>query len=507
MSTEVKLPELGENIESGDLVKVLVKVGDQVEKDQAIVELETDKATIEVPSPAAGKVSAVHVKEGQKLKVGDAILSLEDGAGGKTDAGPAAKEEAAPAEEEQPAPAAKQEEAPVEKTASAPPAKSAPAKGEKPKAEGKRAPESSEMSKSAEPAAAAEEGPEGVPAVEAPASDSEAEAKSAKTESAQGKSELPAVARYPVSPSRAPVGGRSPADIPAAPSVRQLAREIGVDITQVEGTGAGGRVTPDDVKHHARERGRAAGSSAAQPSVPLPDFSKWGPVDRQPMTAVRRATARQMGYAWTIPHVTQNDKADITSVEKLRERFARKAEAAGGKLTMTAIALKVVASAIKAFPKFASSLDLGKEEIILKKYVHIGVAVDTDRGLLVPVVRDVDHKNIIELSVELSQVAQRARDKKLAPGEMEGGVFTITNLGGIGGTFFSPIINAPQVAILGMARAQQEPVYVDGQFQPRLMLPLSLSYDHRVIDGAEAARFLRWLSEAFEQPFLLALEG
>jgi pyruvate dehydrogenase E2 component (dihydrolipoamide acetyltransferase) len=287
-----------------------------------------------------------------------------------------------------------------------------------------------------------------------------------------------------------------------------MAREIGVDITEVEGSGPGGRITQQDVKRHARERNRAGTTvPGAAATIPLPDFSKWGEVEHQPLSAIRRATARQMAYSWTIPHVTQNDKADITNVEQLRERFAKRAEAAGGKLTMTAIALKVVASAIKAFPKFGASIDLAKEEVIFKKYVHIGVAVDTDRGLLVPVIRDVDTKNIIELSVELSKLAENARNKKLSLADMEGGVFTITNLGGIGGTFFSPIINAPQVAILGMARAQREPVYINDAFEPRLMLPLSLSYDHRIIDGAEAARFLRWLAEAFEQPFLLALEG
>jgi pyruvate dehydrogenase E2 component (dihydrolipoyllysine-residue acetyltransferase) len=241
--------------------------------------------------------------------------------------------------------------------------------------------------------------------------------------------------------------------------------------------------------------------------MPLPDFAKWGAIERQPMTSVRRATARQMQYSWTIPHVTQNDKADITSVEKLREKFTKRAEAAGGRLTMTAIALKVVAAALHAFPKFAGSIDLAKEELILKKYIHIGVAVDTERGLVVPVIRDVDKKNIVELSVELSQIAQKAKDRKLHPEDLEGGVFTITNLGGIGGTFFSPIILAPQVAILGMARAEYEPRWMENQWKPRLMLPLSMSYDHRIIDGAETARFLRWLAEAFEQPFLLALEG
>jgi pyruvate dehydrogenase E2 component (dihydrolipoamide acetyltransferase) len=326
-------------------------------------------------------------------------------------------------------------------------------------------------------------------------------------------------------PARRQAGGRSPADVPAAPSVRQLAREIGVDITEVEGTGPGGRISFDDVKRHAREARMhaAAGAPAFPAQMPLPDFSKWGEVDRQPMNAVRRATMRQMQYAWAIPHVTQNDKADITALEKLRQRFSPRAERMGGKLTTTAVALKIIAGALKVFPKFASSIDVGAEEVVFKKYIHVGVAVDTERGLVVPVIRDVDKKNILELSVELAQAAEKARNRKLGPQDLEGGVFTITNLGGIGGTFFSPIINAPQVAILGIARAQYEPVFrpaagsdgansnagtvAQGAFEPRLMLPLSLSYDHRIIDGADAARFLRWLAEAFEQPFLLSLEG
>jgi len=226
------------------------------------------------------------------------------------------------------------------------------------------------------------------------------------------------------------------------------------------------------------------------------------------MSNVRRKTAEHMSYAWSaVPQVTQYDKADVTNLEELRKRYGKRAEEAGGKLTVTAVALKVVASALKIFPEFAASIDAGRNEIIYKKYFHIGVAVDTDRGLLVPVIRDVDKKNIIELSAELARAAEKARNKKLAPEEMEGGVFTITNLGGIGGTAFSPIVNAPEVAILGISRANLEPVFVNGTFQPRMIVPLSLSYDHRLIDGADAARFLRWVAEALEQPFLLPLQG
>jgi pyruvate dehydrogenase E2 component (dihydrolipoamide acetyltransferase) len=253
---------------------------------------------------------------------------------------------------------------------------------------------------------------------------------------------------------------------------------------------------------------RAGGAPVA--AEPLPDFTRWGEVERQPMRAVRRKTAQTLTAAWTtVPHVTQHDVADITSLEELRKKYAKVVEAAGGNLTVTAIAVKVVAAALKAFPQFNSSIDLAAEEIIYKKYVNIGIAVDTDRGLLVPVIRNADTKNIAQLSVELSQLSEKARSRKISLDEMQGGCFSISNLGGIGGSFFTPIVNAPEVAILGISRARMEPVYNNDSaaFVPRLMLPLSLSYDHRVVDGADGVRFLRWVVEALEQPFLLALQG
>jgi pyruvate dehydrogenase E2 component (dihydrolipoamide acetyltransferase) len=301
--------------------------------------------------------------------------------------------------------------------------------------------------------------------------------------------------------------------VPAAPHVRRLARELGVDIHSVPGKGPGGRISEDDVKAFAKAliltAASGAGATATHVKQPaLPDFSKWGKIERVSMRGVRRKTAEHMWEAWSsIPHVTQNDKADITELEQLRSRFGPKAEEAGGKLTVTAIALKVCASALKIFPQFNASIDMEKEEIVYKQFINIGVAVDTDRGLLVPVIRDVDKKNIVELAAELTQLSKKARDKKLAPADMEGGTFTITNLGGIGGTGFSPIVNYPEVAILGLSRSSMEPVWLNGKFEPRMVLPLSLSYDHRLIDGADAARFLRWIAEAFEQPFLLSVQG
>jgi pyruvate dehydrogenase E2 component (dihydrolipoamide acetyltransferase) len=296
----------------------------------------------------------------------------------------------------------------------------------------------------------------------------------------------------------------------AAPSVRRLARELGLDVDRVPGSGPGGRVSPEDVKAYARRlvTTLAAGPAGHAAAETLPEFSRWGDIERQPMRAVRRKTAEHLSYAWSvIPHVTQFDRADVTLLDELRRKYEPEAEKAGGKLTVTAIVLKVVAAALKRFPQFNASVDMPAQETIFKKYIHVGIAVDTDRGLLVPVVRDVDRKNILQLAVEVGQLADKARRGRLGLDEMEGGTFTITNLGGIGGTWFTPIVNSPEVAILGLSRASHEPVLVDGQFQPRLMLPLALSYDHRLIDGADAARFLRWVAQALEQPFLLSFQG
>ena len=437
------LPELGENISSGDVLRILVKVGDTIQKDQAVLELETDKATIEVPSSVAGTVTAIKVKPGDKVKVGQVVLSL-DGAG----AAPVAKPAAA------------------EKPAATPPSPPAP------------------------PAAAPVAAVVAAPVEKAPA-------KSTNVVDIRGA--------RPSAESAAP--DAPPA--PAAPSVRRMARELGVDIETVPGTGADGRISVEDVKAHAKRLVTGAarqGSGAA--AEPLPDFSRWGAVERQPLRAVRRKTAEHLTAAWTtIPHVTQHDAADITALEEMRKRYAKQVESAGGALTVTAIAVKIIASALKVFPKFNASLDLAAEEMVVKKYVNIGIAVDTDRGLLVPVIRDVDAKNITQIAAELHELSEKARSRKISLEEMQGGSFSISNLGGIGGSFFTPIVNAPEVAILGISRARIEPVYKDNQFVPRLMLPLSLSYDHRVIDGADGARFMRWVVDAFEQPFLLALQG
>jgi pyruvate dehydrogenase E2 component (dihydrolipoamide acetyltransferase) len=306
----------------------------------------------------------------------------------------------------------------------------------------------------------------------------------------------------------APAAETGPAPA-AAPSVRRIARELGVDIRHVTGTGAAGRITVEDVQAFVRgvmEGGAGAGAPGVPAAQPLPDFAKWGEIETKPINNIRRKTAEHLSHVWNVvPAVTQHDRADITALEELRKKYSPMAEKAGGKLTLTAIALKVLAGAVKKFPQFAASLDLQRGQLIYKKFSHIGVAVDTDRGLLVAVIRDVDRKGVIELAGELAKVSEKARAGKLSLDEMSGGVMTISNLGGIGGVGFSPIVNWPEVAILGVSRGSIEPVWDGTQFQPRLILPLSLSYDHRVIDGADAARFLRWVCDAFENPFVLSL--
>jgi pyruvate dehydrogenase E2 component (dihydrolipoamide acetyltransferase) len=478
--TEFKLPELGENVETGDVLRVLVKAGDTIAKEQPILELETDKATIEVPSSVAGQVTEVKVKPGEKVSVGQAILTVqEDGAAasdGKSKPGP-------PAVGAEP-PAAPAVGANTAEKVPDDPGFEQHVEGQKREAGDKPGAQRPEAGQAADAAAAPRD--------------------RKVVDISRASRPVP----EPPSPRAA-----SPA-APAAPSVRRMARELGVDIDQVGGSGPGGRVSVDDVKAHAKRllsgAGSAPGSGALPLSEPLPDFTNWGEIDRQPMRAVRRKTAEHLTVAWTtIPHVTQHDLADVTALEELRKRYASHAETAGGNLTVTAIAVKVAATALKVFPQFNSSIDLAAGEIVYKRYVNIGVAVDTDRGLLVPVIRNADVKNIIQISVELSQLSEKARNRKISLEEMQGGCFSVSNLGGIGGSFFTPIVNAPEVAILGISRARMEPVYdqASGGFRPRLMLPLSLSYDHRVIDGADGSRFLKWVVEAFEQPFVLSLQG
>jgi pyruvate dehydrogenase E2 component (dihydrolipoamide acetyltransferase) len=294
-------------------------------------------------------------------------------------------------------------------------------------------------------------------------------------------------------------------EVAAAPSIRRLARELGIDIYKVEGTGPGDRITAEDVKAYAKEIARKSIDKASiRDDYELPDFSKYGSIERKPLNSIRKRIADNMQASWqSIPHVFQFDKADITNLETFRKKYGKEAENAGGKLTITAILVKIMAQALKTFPNFNASLDLENDEIIFKNYYHIGVAVDTDRGLLVPVIKDVDRKSIISLATELDEMAKKTRNKKIKPDELQGGNIAISNLGGIGGTNFTPIIYRPNVAVLGVSQTRLEPQYMDGEFKPRQMLPLSLSYDHRAIDGAEGARFLRWFCESLENPLLI----
>jgi len=441
---DILLPELGENIESADVVNVLVKQGDKIEKDQGIIEIETDKATVEVPSTMDGEITEVYVKTGDKAKVGEALIKIRTAGTVKEARGEEEKKKEHPevTRSEEIKPAVKEEEKP-----------------EKP---------------------------------------SEAEAKGERESFSPGEIDH----QPPISKGAAP----------AAPSVRRIARELGVDINSIKGSGPSGRVSMDDVKlfvkrlNEERASGTGIQGGFAVKRESLPDFSKWGDTETKPMSKIRSVTAEHLSYAWSvIPHVTQHDKADITEIEKMRKKLSSEVEKGGAKLTITAMLVKIAVAGIKKFPQFNSSIDLDKHEIIYKKYFNIGIAVDTEFGLIVPVIKNADRKNITEISLELNELAEKARTKKASLDDLQGACFTITNLGGIGGTYFTPIVNSPEVAILGVSRGSYEPSYKDGNFIPRLMLPLSLSYDHRIIDGADAAKFLRWICEVLEEPVKLFL--
>jgi pyruvate dehydrogenase E2 component (dihydrolipoamide acetyltransferase) len=432
MSRTFELPDLGEGIHEAEIQEVLVSVGDEVEEDQPILVVETDKASVEIPSPYAGTVEEIHVEPGDWVEVGDTMMSFS----GEVEAAPEPKEEPEPEKEEK----AKEE-------------------------------------KEAKPAKE-REGP-----------------------------------------------------VPASPATRRLARELEVDLTQVPGTGPGGRVTAEDVRDFAerapeeereeKEEGeperapaRAPGEvspfrPSAVPVPELPDFTRWGGIERVPLRSVRRATARQMARSWSqIPHVNHTDQVDITELEHLRRKLKDEVEAQGGQLTLTVFAMKAAVAALKAYPRFNASFDPDAEEIILKRYYNIGVAVDTDRGLIVPVIRDIDRKSITELAVELTELAQRTRDGEATLEDLQGGTFTITNIGVLGGTTFAPIINYPEVAILGMARARWQPVVrggEEGAIETRYILPLIVAFDHRVADGADAARFAQVMIDTLEDPDKLLL--
>ena len=444
MIEEVRIPEISENVTSGKVVKVLVQTGDRVDIDDILIEFETEKALVEIPSTAKGRIMDLPVKEGQEMHVGDLIATVETAGEGRAEINDAPREPVADEESEK-------KERPVKATASEKAAQAPP--------------EKEEVERSGR----------------------QPGDKSRETETDQGR----------------PL-------VPAAPSVRRFARELGVDIHQVQGSGPSGRISEADIKTFVKQGRAILGQGSATGTVAepaLPDFSRWGDIEPVELPMVRRLTARSTATSWQmVPHVTQFDHSDITLLEAFIGKNSPKLQKQGVKLTVTAVLAKVCAAALLKFPRFNASIDMGNNRLIFKKYIHIGIAVDTERGLLVPVIRNADQRSISELAAVIADLAERARTKKIKPDEMEGGTFTLSNQGGIGGTQFTPIVMWPQASILGISRSTVEPVYTEGQFQPRSILPLALSYDHRIIDGADAARFLRWICESLEQPFTLHLD-
>ena len=466
MAIEFKLPEVSEGVESADVAEVLVAAGDTIKAGQVVLEVETEKAVAQVECPHAGTVAKVHVQVGDTVPIGSLLLTIEQTSDAKA----------------------------ASTNGGGQPAASAPASsGPSPPGKNNGAHVGSKSNASAERAGANE-----LRAVEEKSQPAGSTRRFSADEAAESTERPPA---------------------PAAPSVRRLAREMGVDLYDIQGSGRGGRITADDVRAFAEQgtseptgtgmtvssgpRGgmlapaTARGAAAPMTAPALPDFSTFGPITRQKMNKLARTAAANLSYAWaTIPHVTQHDLADITDLEAARKAFMAGSGKSGPKITMTALITKAVVAALRQHPAFNSSLDLGSGEIVIKDYYNIGIAVDTEAGLVVPVIRDADTKSILDIAEELTQIAGKARDRKLQMSDMAGGTFTITNLGGIGGTSFTPIVNYPEVAILGMSRGQSVLKLDGGQVVERLMLPLSLSYDHRVINGADAARFISTLSSS-----------
>ena len=439
----ITLPDIGD-FEDIEIIEILVAVGDELEPEQSIIVLESDKATMEIPSPYAGTIESILVSVGDRLNQGDQIanISASDTAQQTDDSKPATT----PVENETP---------PVESA----------------------------------------------PAIEAPAETREtappaADVGKSKSDIMPGKTQRP---RPGIGAS--PTASSANKMIHASPSIRRYARELGVNLDQVIGSGPKGRIVKADVKAFVKSAmssggAAAAGTGISVSSLPEIDYSKFGEIETIALSRIQKISGAHLHRSWvTVPHVTQFDDADITELEAFRKSLAKEAEQKGVRLTPLVFLMKAVVTALQAFPNFNASLDASGENLVLKKFFHIGIAVDTPKGLVVPVVRDVDQKGLFDLAAELGEISIRARDSKLSPGDMQGGCFTISSLGGIGGTYFTPIVNAPEVAILGVSRSKMQPVYIDGEFAPRLILPLGLSYDHRVIDGAQAARFTNFLSQ------------
>ena len=560
MPTEFKLPNLGEGIKSADIAGISVKEGDVIEPNQNVLELETDKAVVELPCPSGGKLLKIHVKPGQTVEPGVVLFTLDS----------VGADKAAPAKSAKPTPAGAKRAAPAATPAPvAPPA--APQAAAPPAASGMQTfscPNLGEGIKSADVSSLSVKVGDLITAgqnvmeletdkavVELPCSIA-GQVTAVHVEPGQtiqpGSPLLTLAITGSVSPAAVPKNGAAPpattaqpalthpssssptpdptptaatvatsvaaavdARVPpaaAGPATRRAARQLGVDLHHITGSGPGGRITMDDVQSHVRQILQGSktvpGLASANIAAPaLPDFSQFGQLERKAMNRIAKTSAANLSYAWqTIPHVTQNDLADVTELEAGRKRHTQN-QKTGAKITMTVLAIKAVVAALKQYPNFNSSLDSSTDEIILKQYYHIGVAVDTEYGLVVPVIRDANHKSILDIAAELDGLASKARERKLSPADFQGGTFTITNLGGIGGTTFSPIVNWPEVAILGMSRAKQQMVIMDGEPKVRLMLPLSLSYDHRVVNGADAARFVTKVSGLLADPSQLLIES
>ena len=474
MSFEFELPELGEDIETGDVVNIMISEGDKVSKDQPLMEIETDKAVIELPSPVDGKVESIKVNTGDTIKVGQLLITFENNSD---------KQVNTKSDKQEKATSHKSEDIDIPKSNTD---NAEPDSDNKQESKVEKHVESSVIDKKTKEK-------EGVSEKKSATADEIDEAKVITINTRDRTNITESYKQY----------------IPASPSIRRLAREIGVDISKVTGTGPGGRITDEDVKHYSQNKLSEIEQDA---DIQTPDKLKYRPSgdDRsitEDMSKVRILTAERLTYSWKAPHVTQHDKADITEVEEYRKTYGNKLKASGVKLTMTSILTKITSHALKKFPKFNCSIDMDEEIIIYKNFINIGIAVDTERGLLVPVIKDADKKDIIQISQDISDLSERSRNKKIKVEELQDSTFTISNLGGIGGTYFTPVINSPNVAILGVSRSVTQPVYIDNEFRPRLMLPLSLSYDHRIIDGADAARFTSWIVDALENPFSVLMNS
>jgi len=423
MNEKIILPELGDGIEAGDVVNILVSKGDEIEKDSVLFELETDKAVVEFPSPQSGRIMEIHIQKGDTVTVGQLLVTLD-------------------------------------------------IKGEKEKSE--------------------------------------------ETENSQEEKKVVRQHEQRPEPSREPETQPLPEDetepvgelLPAGPATRKLARELGLDLSKVQGTASGGRITLDDVKSYVKHCLTSTPGSAVVPATELPDFSQWGPVERKPLSSLRRKVAENLGAAWSaVPLVTQFDEADITELENLRKKYVESVKEKGGKLTITIFVMKALVTALKAFPQFNATLNVHHGEIIYKQYFNIGVAVATPSGLIVPVMKNVDGKSLAELAIELTELSQKVRDRKVPLEDLRGGNISVSNLGGIGGTGFTPLVNPPDVAVVGLSRSRVVPVWQEGKVEPRFIMPFSVSYDHRVIDGADGARFARLVAHEMETFQELLLEG